>query len=441
MEQDMKKDKRRGVSLGSVLMIALTALVIALCALFLLAIAGEDVYERTGALIRSLSEQGLLSAEEHTPAPSLAPEEATPEAAAVPAMAAIAEATPVPAPQACAFTLAAAGTVYAPKAVRTSAQDAAGNYDFNGIFAGLGNALSAADLSIVTLETTTAGEEKGYGSYNTPPQILDALRERGVDFVSLATERALDKGYDGLEITLRELTSRSLSFAGVEDSGAQMLSIGGVQVAVLAYTYGLSDEGRERTNGDERGALTLIDAERMTRDIVSARLSGANVVIVLPHWGTKNRQETPDSVRALAQTLAQAGADVILGTHPNVVQGTERLRVTRSDGLEYDAVVCYSLGSLLTDARAPENTAGMVAHLTITYDPAQRRASLGELACTPLYIASQREGGQTVYRVVDVENSAAMAALEEDERAAAELAARTVREITGQSAREEAGEG
>ena len=162
---------------------------------------------------------------------------------------------------------------------------------------------------------------------------------------------------------------------------------------------------------------------------------------MLPHWGTKNRQETPDSVRALARTLAEAGADIILGTHPNVVQGTERLRVTRSDGLEYEAVVCYSLGSLLTDARAPENTAGMVAYLTVAYDPTQRRAILGELACTPLYIASQREGGESVYRVVDVENAAAMDALTQDERAAAELAARTVREITGQSAREEEGQG
>ena len=437
----MRKDKRRGVSLGSVLMIALTVLVIALCALFLLAIVGDDVYERTGALMHLLTEQGLLGLDERTPEPTLTPDGATPEPVAVPVMAAIAEASPIPAPQISAFTLAASGTVYAPKAVRTSAQDAAGNYDFTEIFAGLGDAFSAADLSIVTLETTTAGEEKGYGSYNTPPQILDALRAQGVDFVSLATERALDKGYNGLEITLRELNSRALSYVGVGDGGAQMLNIGGVQVAILAYAYGLSDEGSEQTKGDERGMLALIDAERMTRDIVSARLNGANVVIVLPHWGTKNRQETPDSVRTLARTLAEAGADVILGTHPNVVQGTERLRVTRSDGLEYDAVVCYSLGSLLTDARAPENTAGVVAYLTISYDPAERRASLGELACTPLYIASQREEGETVYRVVDVENVAAMAALQEDEREAAKQAAQAVREITGQSAREEEGQG
>ena len=59
--------------------------------------------------------------------------------------------------------------------------------------------------------------------------------------------------------------------------------------------------------------------------------------------------ETLPLLAKMSVTLAQAGADVILGTHPNVVQGTERLTVTRADGLEYDAVVCYSLGNLLTE--------------------------------------------------------------------------------------------
>ena len=110
----------------------------------------------------------------------------------------------------------------------------------------------------------------------------------------------------------------------------------------------------------------------------------------------------------MAATLAEAGADIILGTHPNVVQGTERLRVTRSDGLTYETVVCYSLGSLLTDARAVENTASMVVRLTVSYDPAVRRVSLGELACMPVYIARDRKDAQVIYRVVDTDNAAAV---------------------------------
>lgn len=431
-----KKKKRRGVSLGTVFMLLLTAAVVAACAVFFAMLVGDGLYEKTGELIRSLSERGLF---EETPQ-----DEATPAAmaAAVSAAAYAVEQTaaptappetPRPAPDLVTFTIAAAGTVYAPKAVRESAQSGSG-YDFSPVFAGLGDTLSGADLAIATLETTTAGKDKGFGNYNTAPEILNGLRGCGVDLLSLGTEHALDKGYEGLDLTVSELTARGLNYAGVHTEGtngdATMLSIGGVQVAVLAYAYGLSEESAKKTDGDKRGVLATIDLNAMIRDITQARVSGANLVIVLPHWGTKNKAETADTVRRMARQLAEAGADVILGTHPNVAQGTERLTVTRSDGLAYEAVVCYSLGSLLTDARTAENTAGMVAHVTATYDPATRRTTLGEMYCTPVYIARQREDGDIVYRVIDAENSGQLELLEESEKKAAQAAVEHIRSVT-----------
>ena len=308
------------------------------------------------------------------------------------------------------------------------------HYDFTTTFEGLSGALAGADLSVVTLETTLAGRKKGYGNYNTSPQLLDALRAVGVNFVSLATERALDKGYDGLDITASELTSRSMGYAGVYpdgvNTGAAMLNVGGVQVAVLAYAYGLSDEGRERTKGDSRGVVALMETQRVTRDIAQARVDGANIVVVLPHWGTKNRAQTPDTVHAMAERMAQAGADVILGAHPNVVQGVERISTVRSDGLTYETVVCYSLGCLLTDARDSENTAGMAVRLEMTYDPAVRRVWPGALEVTPLYIARQREDSGIVYRVVNARDEQALEKLTLSEQAAAAQAAERVKIAT-----------
>jgi len=239
---------------------------------------------------------------------------------------------------------------------------------------------------------------------------------------------------EGLDLTVSELTARGLNYAGVypdsADRGrATMLSISGVKVAVLAYTYGLSDEGANKTDGDSRGVLTMPSAADMVRDITQARVDGANLVVVLPHWGTKNKTETADTVRRMARQLAEAGADVILGTHPNVPQGTERMTVTRADGLEYDAVVCYSLGVLLTDARTAENTAGMIAKLRVTHDPVSRRTTLGDLEAVPIYIARQREEGNVVYRVVHAADETAVSALTQDEQNAAREAAASVRRI------------
>ncbi len=421
--------KKPRFSLGSIVMLLATLFVVIGMAAFLTLIAGDGVYERTRAVFGLLADQTEEATATPTGVPTASP---MPEITEGPTPSPSPTATPAFEPKR--LTIAAAGTIYAPKTVRESVQEGTDHYDFMTTFEGLSGALENADLSIVTLETLAAGREKGYGNYNTTPQILDALRAVGVNFVSLATERALDKGYDGLDITASELTSRSIGFAGVypdgTNTGAAMANIDGVQVAVLAYTYGLSDEGRERTRDDSRGVVAMMDSQRVVRDITQARVDGANIVVVLPHWGTKNRAQTPDTVQTMAREMAQAGADVILGTHPNVAQGIERLQTVRSDGLTYETVVCYSLGCLLTDARDSENTAGMAVRLEMTYDPATRRASPGTLEIVPLYIARQREDSGIVYRVVDAENEQAIQSLTITEQAAAAQAVERVKNAT-----------
>lgn len=434
-----KRGKRPHISLGTLVMLILTAVTLMGCTAFLLMIWGtgegsmlpvQRIGETTAKPLAQTATEGQETAAMETPS----------------ATAPTATDAPAREQKVRSFTLAAAGTVYAPKAVRSGAQTENDEYDFTPVFAGLGDMLSDADLAIATLETLTVGEEKEYGNYNAPVQLIDALRRCGVDVVSLGTERALDKGYEGLRITIGELTARGIMHAGVqmEDEQAMhtdLIGIEGIQVAVLAYAYGLSEAGKANATPSEQNAVAMLDTQRMVEEIRQARADGANVVIVLPHWGTKNKQETPEELRTLAQTLAQAGADVILGTHPNVVQETERLTVTRADGLEYDTVVCYSLGSLLNDARTEENTAGMVAQLRISYDPTTRRVSLGTLACLPVYIAQQKDDGQNVYRVIDAENAQALSTLDAGEQEAALRAAQRVRDVTGQSEMEEAGQG
>ncbi|MBR5302510.1 MAG: CapA family protein [Clostridia bacterium] len=419
------------MSFGTVFMLLLTALVVIGCILFFTLLAGDDLYERTGEFLRSLTEQSLFEAAPvQANVPAQTPNiwmwlEDTPVPTAPPA-------TPTPVPAPVTITIAAAGSVYAPKAVRESAL-LGGQHDFGAMFAGLGDTLCDADLAIATLETTTAGRDRGFGNYNTAPEILDALRTVGIDLLSLGTERMLDKGYEGLELTASELTARGMAYAGVQPEGksrATMMRIGGIQVAVLGYTYGLSDEGRALTQDDKRAMAAMMNQQQMMDDIRQARVSGANVVIVLPHWGTKNIADVPVNVKRLAGELAQAGADIILGTHPNVPQSTERIRTTRADGLEYETVVCYSLGNLLSDARTPENTAGMVAHVSVTHDPVTRRTTLGEMYCTPVYIARQRENEQTVYRVVDAESAKALEGLTSEEQQAAQAAVSLIRRAT-----------
>ena len=431
----MKRKKRRArLSFGTAFMLLLTLLVVLGCAWFMSAILGEERVRHAAQAIEALTFAKEEPVQAYTAAMTDVPSPAQ-EASLMPSATASPAPTATPMPEKATITIAAAGSVYAPKAILQTVEDG-GEADFTPVFAPLGHVLADADLAIVTLETTTAGGEKGYDNYNTPPEILDALRSCGVDLISLGTEHALDMGYEGLAITLQEISRRGLSSAGVhvdgQDSSAAVMRIGGVQVAVLAYSYGLSEEGREKTGGDSLGQLALMDMDTMRRDISAVRAQGANIVIVLPHWGTKNKLATPETVREAAQELAKAGADVILGTHPNVAQGVERIAAVRGDGLVYETLVCYSLGSLLTDARTEENTAGMAVSLSITYDPVSRRAELGSEQVTPLYIARAKPADKTVYRIVPAQDEEALARLDEEERAAAQRAAQIVDEAIGQ---------
>lgn len=429
-----RKSRGPRLSAGTVVMLLLTLLVMLGCVWFVLRITDGGGTVRMAELIASFSfaegtpaPQGQPTTEQTSGPPLTATPDAVSPAPAV---------SPTPVPEKATITIAAAGTVYAPKAIRQTVEEG-GSFDFTPVFAGIADVLSPADLAIVTLETTTAGSEKGYGNSNTPVQLLDALRACGVDMISLATEHALDMDYEGLFITMQEVVSRGLSYAGVsreDGSAASIMRIGGVQVAVLAYSYGLSDEGKANTGDDRLGLLARLEPERIQSDIAKVRSEGANVVIVLPHWGTKNKQETPEVIRTMARELAKAGADVILGTHPNVPQGIERITQTRSDGLAYETVVCYSLGSLLTDARTRENTAGMAAELDITYDPVTRCVTLGELRVTPLYIAKTKAEDRTAYRVIPAEDETALAQLDEAERSAAQEAAAIIYEAAGEAA-------
>ena len=321
------------------------------------------------------------------------------------------------------FTLAAAGSVSAPRAIREAARGRA-SFDFSTVFLGFGASLKDADLALCTLETPTDGGQP-YDGANAPEALLDALKTAGFTLVSLATEHLLDKGYSGLDVTLSSLTSRGMESVGIREPGeipGTILRLSGVQTAVLGYTYGLGEAG-----GGGQELVPLLSEEEIRKDIVRVRSEGAEAVVLLLHWGVKNRAEPPDSIRALAVRLAEAGADVILGAHSGVVQPCETLKVARADGRSYEAFVCYSLGSLLSDARSEENAAGVVLRLPVEYDPDERLLHFGPYSATPTYMARQEEEGKTAWRLVEADSDAALSALTEEQRESAFRSAARIR--------------
>lgn len=298
----------------------------------------------------------------HGPPPPTAPVPGAPAPApaapAVPARGG--ELRPEPAPEppvrsVARVTLGAVGDVLLHDAVKRAAEArrgawAHGGYDW--LFAPVADLLSDPDLTFANLETPVA-PEASRGSrpfvFDAPKVAVEALVAAGVDLVSVANNHALDQGRAGLEETLRRLSGAGMAYVGAgppgRAAGPLRLERNGLALAFLGYTYGLNQPGNAcppARPGCEQ--VAELDRERIV-DAVRAAALEADAVVVSLHWGTEYRQQPDAADVELAHRIADAGALVILGHHPHVLQPVELYR--RPDGRT--AVIAYSLGNFISN--------------------------------------------------------------------------------------------
>lgn len=234
--------------------------------------------------------------------------------------------------------------------VEESALRSDGSYDFTAVFANVRKEIQAADLSLVNQEVIIGGTElgiSGYPAFNAPYEIGDALVDAGFDVVCHSTNHALDKGKKGLMNCLSFWRDNhpEIAMLGIHDSQESQDSIyvyeqDGIKIAVLNYTYG--------TNGialpqDMPFAVDLLDKERVAKDLQEAEKI-ADFTVVCPHWGTEYALGVSAAQKEWTQIFLKNGADLVLGTHPHVIEPIEWVK-DEEQGLEM--LVYYSLGNFV----------------------------------------------------------------------------------------------
>lgn len=306
-----------------------------------------------------------------------------------------------------ALTITAVGQVSTGTELRNNAL-AGGDYSFVSTLQPLGSALAGADVSIATLRTGLTRDNAAFDAYNAPAQLASGLGAAGVNLFNLATDRLFDHGTAGIGQTLDILGSLNLSSAGAyrsaeERQHMQMLDVSGVKVGVLSYTSGISSVGKKAASDAEIAAGTrMLSAQAAANDIAVLRSQGADIVIVLAHWGARGDQKASREVRDMADAMANAGADIILGTGPTLVQEFERRTVTDASGAAREVFIAYSLGNfLIDDSRETGDITGVVLRLGITWDAQSQRATLSQASYMPTWIMRWKDaGGTNRYRVV-----------------------------------------
>ena len=271
---------------------------------------------------------------------------------------------PIPAPTPPVSTVArvsigAVGDVLMHGAVQDAAADhrAPGNDDgFGWLWAPIADLLAETDLTFANLETPVAprsGRAPRSFVFNAPPAVITALRHGGVDLVSVANNHIFDQGRAGFEETLAQLDRLGMAYVGAAETGGgaapRVLTVNGIRIAFVGYARFFNQSGNACPPPGKRAGppcpqASLLDPDRAVADVrAAARI--ADAVVVSLHWGDEYQPQPRETDVALAHRLADAGALLVLGHHPHVLQPIEVYQ--RPDGQA--ALIAYSLGNFVSN--------------------------------------------------------------------------------------------
>lgn len=280
-----------------------------------------------------------------------------------------------------------------------------GTHTWQGVFDAVAPLLRDADLSIANLETPVdpAQPYGGYPFFNAPIALLDALDDAGFDVLQTANNHCLDRGRSGALATLAHVREHGFLTAGTWTSAEErdtpwVVSTldDGITVAFLANTYGTN--GQPMPPG-EPWLVNWLDEGQMQRDVQRAR-AVADVVIVGLHWGGEYRHAPADWQRQMARSLVEAGADVVMGSHPHVLQPAEVVTVDDPLGPR-DGLVLYSLGNFVSNQRTFPRDGGVIARATLQRCGPDVRVV--DAAFTPVWVDDRVQGApRKAFRVYPV---------------------------------------
>lgn len=403
--------KKRGVSLGTLVMLFLTAAVLAGFFAMLPSFTGSpdirlDAAKLAVAIDQSLgqlavSAGSLASGPQNTALPPDILATSAPFGNDTLQYPPQATSTPVPKAR---FSLCASGSVVWNSAVRKALTQ--NNQPMYEILTDSISGVLSADVSIVTLEHTLIDESK-WTDVNQPSALLSSLRSAGVNTVSMGHASILNAGMDGLRQTQAAIRSAGLIPFGVYSSVQErdqgvVLERQGVRIGLLHYQDELSATGRKQTTEEERHtALSPLLLSGMQADIAAMKKAGAQVVVVSLCWGKPGASAPTDEQKSMAQGLADAGADIILGTHSGVLQPVQVLSGNRGDGRYHPVLCAYSLGNLFSHDRESRTTlASILLKTEVEYDPATGCVAFENLTYTPTYAWRGKQDGRTLYRIL-----------------------------------------
>ncbi len=239
-------------------------------------------------------------------------------------------------------------------------------YDFDTCFDSIKPYIETADFAVVNFEASLGGKPyRGYPCFSAPDEYPQALIDAGFDYLLLANNHILDCRDKGLHRTISTLDSLHVPHCGIYHNEAvrdslspHIVDVKGFKIGILNYTYG--------TNGIEiqhDAVVNYIDTIRIAQDIKSARTAGAEIIAACIHWGDEYRLLPNNHQKRLADWLIKKDVDIIIGSHPHVIQPMQMHNVNGKI-----VVLVYSLGNFISNMKTADTRGGATVRIKLERD-------------------------------------------------------------------------
>lgn len=298
-------------------------------------------------------------------------------------------------------------------------------YDFSPSFQYIKEMVSEADISLGILEGALAGgEPTGYPIFNSPDEVVDALKDTGIDIINYANNHIYDYEDVGLQRTIDVTKEKGLDVLGVksteEEKNYLVKEVNGIKIGFLAYVFETSMiNGHKTINSNILSTYSenLINTfnyndlesfyKKIENEISAMKSEGVEFIITSMHWGEEYNTYIEASQNEIAKRLNKLGVDIILGGHPHVIQPYEIMR--NESG--HSTFVIYSQGNSLSNQSeqeigVAESEDGIMIKFTL--EKKDGNVSLKEYKIIPTWVYKEEKGDGTYYhKIIPVEEALA----------------------------------
>ena len=250
-----------------------------------------------------------------------------------------------------------------------------GEYDFTSMFSYIKPMIKDYDLKYINQESIIGGPSfkySGYPTFNAPDILGDNLIDTGFNVFGLANNHAYDKGETAIlhsnDYWKNKDVISSGTYSSYEDrNDIKVYEKNGIKYAFLAYTTSLNGY----TLSSDKSYLVNVYSEELVKSDIDKIKDKADVIIVAMHWGDEYTNTPTNSERQIASYLSELGVDLIIGTHPHVVQPIEYVGET---------LVIYSLGNFISNqlVLGLNPAIGLMVGVDITVDGNETKISIKE---------------------------------------------------------------